>query len=411
MMKAVGDCMSKPRDYLDRCHSLAVFGGTFDPIHLGHLAVAEAVLSFFAPQRVLFMPCREPSHKTNTEITSPEHRFQMVSLAVCEHPSFDVSRMELNREGVSYTIDTAQLLVNTCPKGAKIYFIIGADSLDQLLTWKDIDALLTLCCFIAVPRSGYSKKQSAETVRNINAKYGERVFLLDMEKVDISSTEVRRRFALGGNVRKLLPRPVEDYAYAHSLYRGPFSFDEIKNDLQKRLSHKRFYHTLGVIKEAEKLAVHYNADVTKARLAALLHDNAKEYSTEKKKALCLLWGIVLNESETSLIDLTHGHLGAESTKRNYYINDPEIYQAVRYHSTGHGNMTVLDKIIALADFIEPHREFYTPLAQMRELAYSNMDEALRVGIHYTINEEIKATNLVHPASYEALKSLNNGGEK
>jgi predicted HD superfamily hydrolase involved in NAD metabolism len=194
------------------------------------------------------------------------------------------------------------------------------------------------------------------------------------------------------------------------LYRGPLSFNAVKSSLQKRLSPKRFVHTLGVMKEADKLARFYHAPVEKARWAALLHDCAKEYSTDKKVALCKQWGISLHGPHTAQIDLTHGPMGAESAKRDYYVTDPEVLQAIRYHSTGHGAMTVLDKVIMLADYIEPYREDYPPLAQMRKLAYTDINKALRMGIKYTIKEEEEHKNPVHPASFDALEALKNGGK-
>ncbi|MCL2364041.1 MAG: nicotinate-nucleotide adenylyltransferase [Defluviitaleaceae bacterium] len=403
--------MTSTRDYLTHCQSLAVMGGTFDPIHYGHITVAEAVLASFAPQRVLFMPCGQPPHKNNADISAAEHRYQMTLLATCDHPFFDVSRMEIDREGASYTIDTARKLKSSCAPDAKLYFIIGADALAQLLTWKNAEELLETVHFIAVPRPGYTKKDMNATIAAINKRCNERIFLLDMKKIDISSTKVRRHFAQGKSVRTLVPRPVEDYAHAHNLYRGSFSFDAVKTSLQKRLSTKRFVHTLGVIKEAEQLARFYGADVEKARWAALLHDCAKEYSTDKKRALCAKWGIDLNSTHFAQVDLTHGPMGAESAKRDFYVTDPEILQAIRYHSTGHGHMTLLDKIVMLADFIEPYRDDYPPLAQMRKHAYTHMDKALLVGIKYTIKEETQANHPVHPDGYNALAALKNGGKK
>jgi len=397
--------MTPLREYLDRCHSLAILGGTFDPIHYGHLAVAEAVLAKFSPQRILFMPCGQPPHK-DENVSAAEHRYQMALLATCDHPFFDVSRLELDKLGASYTVDTARRLVEACPAGAKIFFIIGADSLAHLLTWKDAEILLTLCRFIAVPRPSFNKKQMTEKINEINTKCGsERVILLEMEKIDISSTKIRQRFSEGRSVRSYVPRAVEDYARAFQLYRPSCSFESVKEQLQKRLSPKRFTHTLGVMLEAEKLAKIYGADLEKARWAALLHDCAKEYSTDKKKTLCKQWGIPLDGTDISQVDLTHGPMGAESAKRDYYVNDAEILQAIRYHSTGHKHMTVLDKVIMLADFIEPYREDYPPLAQMRKHAYTDINKALRIGVKYTIKEETEAKNPIHPASYEALKAL------
>jgi nicotinate-nucleotide adenylyltransferase len=400
--------MENSRDYLDRCYSLAVLGGTFDPIHRGHLAVAEAVLAEFAPQRVLFIPCGQPPHKEGVTVSPAVHRHRMTLLATCEYPSFDVSRMEIDRRGASYTVDTARQLVAACPSNARIYFILGADSLAQMFTWKDAEMLLMLCKFIIVPRPGHSKEQTKEMIQALNARFGERLFLLDMPPMDISSTDIRLRFSEGKSVRDLIPRVVEEYAQAHDLYRGVLSFDAVKDTLQKRLSPKRFTHTLGVMKEAEKLAKHYGASVEKANWAALLHDCAKEYSTDKKKILCKLWDIPLDGANNSLIDLTHGPLGAESAKRDYHIHAPEILQAIHYHSTGHAMMTMLDKVIMLADFIEPYREDYPPLAQMRKLAYKDINKALRIGIKYTIKEETLSNNPVHSASYDALEALKKG---
>jgi len=393
--------MENSLEYLKHCQSVAVLGGTFDPIHRGHLAVAEAVLAEFSPQRVLFVPCGVPPHKSGN-ISAAEHRYQMAVLATCEHPDFDVSRMEIEREGTSFTIDTARRLLEICPPKAEIYFVVGADSLAQLMTWKNADELVKLVRFIAVPRPGFTKKQTREHMKAINARFGKRIFMLDMKKVDVSSTEVRRAFAEGRHVRALVPRAVADYARAYNLYRLPISYEAAKASLQKRLSPRRFVHTMGVIKEAEKLAAHYKVDAEKARWAALLHDCAKEYSTDKKRALCKQWGIAIVQEN---VDLTHGPMGAESAARDFFITDPDILQAIRYHSTGHAHMTLLDKIIMLADFTEPYREDYPPLATMRKLAYTDLDKALRVGIKYTLKREAQAKTPLHPASYEALEAL------
>ena len=398
------------RDFLDRCHSLAVLGGTFDPIHRGHLAVAEAVLAQFKPQRVLFMPCGVVPHKDNETVSPAEHRYNMTLLATCTHPFFDVSRLEIDQDEVSYTIHTVRLLKAECPADADIYWVVGADALAEILTWKDIGDLFKLCKFIAVPRPGITSKHLKELADDINTRYGECILMLDMPKVDISSTALRRQFSEGKNVHAFMPRLAEDYARLHNLYRGPVSFDEVKDELERRLSPKRFIHTLGVVEEAEKLARHYGADVEKARWAALLHDCAKEYSTEKKRTLCKTWGIELDDSSTSLIDLSHGAIGAQSARRDYGITDPEILQAIHYHSTGHGNMTLLDKIIALADFIDPYREDYPPLAQMRTLAYENINKSLRVGIKYTVKEQEERNNPLHPDGLAALEALKKNGE-
>ena len=395
------------RDFIDHCHSLAVLGGTFDPIHMGHLAIAQAVCDRLRPQRVLFIPSSQPAHKQGRQISPAIHRYNMTALAVCEHPSFDVSRLELDRAGVSYTIDTARALKAICPIKAEISFIIGADALMDILSWKNAAELLKTCRFIVVPRPGYEKK-APEYVDYLIKTHGSMIHCLEGPLIDISSTDIRERFKEGLPVEGLIPKQVEDYARRHGLYPAKpaaFHFEAALKSLRSRLSPKRFTHTMGVIAEAERLAAHYAQDIEKARIAALLHDCAKEYSADKKRALCRLWGVQLDDALQASIDITHSLLGAESARRDFNIHDPDILQAIRYHTTGHGNMTMLDKIIMLADYIEPYRTSWGPINEMRRLALTDINQALILGTKCTIKEEQELGRPIHPWSLDALRVL------
>ncbi len=204
----------------------------------------------------------------------------------------------------------------------------------------------------------------------------------------------------------MLPRPAEDYARRNNLYGvKTLSFEEIKKLIASRLSDKRFAHTMGVVESAVKLAERYGADVEKARMAALLHDCAKEYSEDKKRALCEIWDIPTDDILAKKISITHSLLGAESARRDFYITDNEILRAIRYHTTGFKDMTLMDKIIMLADFIEPTREYYDGLKEMRELAFTDLNAALRVGITETMRYNERKGLPVHPWGYDALASL------
>jgi len=232
-----------------------------------------------------------------------------------------------------------------------------------------------------------------------------------MPLLEISGTNIRERFAKGESVSGFMPRAAEDYARQNGLYNsvtpdlGEAHFKWAKAKLKSRLSARRFKHTLGVVEESEKLAKHYKADITKARWAALLHDCAKEYSGAKKHALCHHWNIPLDPILESQIDITHSLLGAESAKHDYYVNDPEILQAIRYHTTGNKDMTVLDKIITLADFIDPYREDYEPLKEMRKYAYESMDKSLAIGTKFTIDTIISKGGVIHKWSRDALNDF------
>jgi len=409
------------RDYLDRCHSIAVLGGTFDPIHMGHLAVAEAVYNELKPQRVLFMPCGQPAHKYGKHrVTHAKHRYHMTALATCEHPAFDISQLELSRPGLSYTIDTARALQALCPAKAEISFVIGADALEDILSWKDAEELLSTCRFIIVPRPGYDSKKAQEKIKSLTKSHKANMTWLEAPTLDISSTNIRDRLKAGQPVHGLVPKWVEDYAQCHGLYRlgDPFlkssmaaCFNESTDKLKTYLSPKRFTHTMGVVQEAQRLANHYGVDVEKARWAALLHDCAKEYSSHKKHTLCKLWRIEADEILAYNIDIAHGQIGAESARRDYLIDDEEILQAIRYHTTGHKAMTMLDKIIMLADYIEPNRTDWGPIQEMRGLALTDINRALILGTRATIKEEKSAKRPVHPWSLEAIKALKKGGKQ
>jgi nicotinate-nucleotide adenylyltransferase len=397
--------MGTTHDYLERCDKLAVMGGTFDPIHNGHLAVAEAVLHKFSPRRVLFVPGGMPPHKPNVPVTCGEHRYKMTLASVCENPGFDVSRIEINRDGPSFTVETMAQLREICPPDAQIFFIIGADALMEILTWHGAEKLLTLCELIAVHRPGYEIEKSY--VENLRKNYNAKIHIFEGPNLDISGTEIRERIAAQKPVSGLMPRAAENYARANGLYLQN-SFEAVQSQIEKILSPRRFKHTLGTVTEAEKLAAHYGADVNKARWAALLHDCAKEFSADKKRELCKTWNIELDEILSADIDIVHSILGAESARRHYQICDDEIFQAIAFHTTGHGAMTLLDKIILLADFIEPYREGYPPLNEMRRLAYENINDALIVGMKFTIQELKQRGKPIHNRTHDALRDLKGG---
>ena len=402
--------MPSSHDFLERCERLAVYGGTFDPFHFGHLAVADAVVQNFSSGRFLFMPAGEPPNKVGIKKTNACHRFNMVLSSICKYPAFDVSRMEVDRPGTSYTVDTIGELRGICPPGATIFLCIGADAFLEILTWKDTSRLLGLCELIVISRPGLL--DVAPFAKRLTNEYECKIHLLNMPLLEVSSKMLRERFANGQNVKCFMPAEAEEYARAHRLYSKedtsltPERFEEVKAKIKLILSSRRFLHTLGTIEAAEKLAAHYGADVSKARWAALLHDCTKEYSASKKLKLCETWNIPLDEILVSNIDIAHSLLSSESARRDYNVTDEEILKAIRYHTTGNKNMSLMDKIIYLADFIEPYRDDdYPPLEKMREMAYKNINKALLIGHKHTIQDLKERGNPIHPWTKAAQKDL------
>jgi nicotinate-nucleotide adenylyltransferase len=193
---------------------VGILGGTFDPIHNGHLLVAEYAAYEFDLEEVLFIPAGDPPHKQGQEITNTDDRYLMTLLATIHNPKFSVSRLEIEKKGLSYTLDTVRELKSSQPK-TKFYFITGADSILEISTWKQPQKLLSEIEFIAASRPGYSLSEMDEELYN---DYKDQIHPLEVPRLDISSTEIRRRVRRGEPIKYQLPEEVEIYIKKHGLY-------------------------------------------------------------------------------------------------------------------------------------------------------------------------------------------------
>ena len=191
---------------------IAIMGGTFNPIHYAHLLSAEQVRDGLGYEKILFIPSARPPHKDPRDIINPEHRYQMTCLATAGNPYFEVSRIELDRVGPSYAIQTIKDLQACYGKGCDLAFIIGADLLIEFKTWKDYDELLNVCHFIATTRPSYC-------FGNVPTDLRARAQLFSVIGVDISATEVRERVRAGRSIRYLVPKAVAEYITRHRLYK------------------------------------------------------------------------------------------------------------------------------------------------------------------------------------------------
>lgn len=194
-------------------------GGTFDPIHLAHLVCAEAAMEQHKLSRVTFIPTNVPPHKQGKPVTPAENRFDLVTLATAGNPRFDVSRIELAREGPSYTVDTLEEMKRVLPPGTELFFITGTDAILEIESWHDPDHLFDLCQFVAAPRPGYSRQGASDELGRLERRFGRRILLVDCPALDISSSDLRRRAASGRSIKYLVPEAVEAYIQKHELYR------------------------------------------------------------------------------------------------------------------------------------------------------------------------------------------------
>jgi len=191
-----------------------IMGGTFDPVHHGHLVTAEEVRDYFDMQEVVFVPSARPPHKTGQRITSTHHRYLMAVLSTISNPYFTVSTVEIDRKGPSYSIDTVRHFRTQWGEDTEIYFITGADAVSQISTWNNFRELLSMCTFIAATRPGFKFSGIEEEVeRNVQT--------MEVSALAISSSEIRRRVRRGETIKYLLPEAVESYIYKNGLYREP----------------------------------------------------------------------------------------------------------------------------------------------------------------------------------------------
>jgi nicotinate-nucleotide adenylyltransferase len=198
-------------------HKIGVLGGTLDPVHLGHLIVAEEVREKLGLQEVLLIPAGQPWLKEGESISAAENRLEMAVLATESNPYLNVSTVEIDREGATYSIDTIVELKAGLGAGAKLFFIMGSDALAELHKWRDARRLVEMCQVVAVPRPGYGKLDLRSLEPDI-PEASQRIRKVEVPQVDISASDIRRRIAAGQSIRYMVPQAVEEYIAEHNLY-------------------------------------------------------------------------------------------------------------------------------------------------------------------------------------------------
>ena len=198
---------------------IGILGGTFDPIHNGHLSIAEEARSYLNLTEVLFLPAGQPWAKSDRSISPARDRVEMVRLAIESKPYFRLSMIEIEHEGPSYSVDTVAGLKAQSGKTSDLYFIIGWDSLAQLPFWKEPSKLIELCFLVSAPRPGFARPD----MKALEAKIpglSKRVILMNKPRIDISATDIRNRVAQGLSIKQLVPEEVEQYIKEKGLYCG-----------------------------------------------------------------------------------------------------------------------------------------------------------------------------------------------
>ena len=387
---------------------MGLFGGSFDPIHQGHVQMALKLAESLDLDGVLLMPTFVPPHKIREQMASAEHRLAMCRLAAEEHPLLQVSDMELTRGGASFTVDTLRSLCEMYPD-AQWHLFVGADMFVTLRTWYRFDEIAQMAVLCTVPRAGTDNESLAEYAEQLR-EAGAECYVASQPVMDVSSTQIRDRINSGESLCDLVSPSIEQYIRQHGLYRCSDGMDQRNRDeqfieiIRARLSDYRFRHSLCVADEAKRLAMRYGADPEKAYTAGILHDIMKDTDGATQRQLFDQYGIVLDDIETVSPMLWHAHSGELFIRHILGVYDEDVLQAVRYHTTGRANMSVLEKVVFVADFTSADRN-YPDVDVMRSKADHSLDEAIRYGVEYTIHSLTEEGRTVHPDTLDLYNDI------
>lgn len=367
---------------------IGILGGTFDPPHNAHVALAQAARAALCLDRLLIVPAGDPPYKKCRAAAGD--RFLMARAAFRDA---EISEMEISRAGATYAVDTVRALRRLYP-GAELIYILGADAVERLPDWFGFDELRDLCRFAYAAR-GETRPAAVPAAR------------IEADIPAISSSAVRDLIAEGKGARGLLPAAVADYIDARGLYISNLPEDELIADLAARLSPHRFRHSLGVRDVSVGLAVKNGLAPGKARIAGLLHDCAKDLSDAQLLARAGEAGA--DEAERESPQVLHAPVGALIARMRYGVRDPEVLSAIRRHTVGGPGMGILERIVYVADYIEPNRADFPGLERVRAFAQTDIRRATLECARQTCDFTDRRGRCPHPATAEMILELEDGG--
>ena len=369
------------------------------------MAAARQAAEALKLDKLLLIPTRVPPHKALTEdVAGPEHRLEMTRFAV-QALNLDgvaeASDLELRREGKSYTLDTLREIRALYPKG-EFFLLLGTDMFLTFHQWRHPEEIAKLCTLCAFHRSALdSAGDFASQKRRLERKFGAHVKFVDLQEVvDISSTRLRQMLPAGQGREFLAPAVygciLREGLYGTNADLRRLSLEDLRCVALSMLDPRRIPHVLGTEETAAALALRWGADEESARRAALLHDCTKKFDKELQLALCRQYGIEPDAAERREGKLLHAITGAAVAYADFGVSG-EVRDAIRWHTTGKADMTLLEKIIYLADYIEPTRDF-CDLTELRRLAFEDLDGALLLGFTMAVEDLAKKGMPVHPNS-------------
>ena len=370
---------------------IAIFGGTFDPVHNEHVNIVKSAKEQLQADKVIIIPTYIPPHKQGKQTSPAEDRLEMAKRAFSSIKGCEVSAYEINAKGTSYTYLTLQYYKEKYPND-ELYFLVGSDMLKDFYNWKNPEIILSLADLVVCNREGEKVNFSVENIK-FSSKFKKKFKVIEYVGKNVSSTKARALCAFGHDLKPYVPQDVIDYIEGKKLYR----VEGVKSAF-KYLTPARLNHSLRLAVMALEVAGKYKIDEQKIILSAALHDVAKSMPLTAPE----LANFSIDENVPAPV--LHQYTGEYVAKNILGVTDLEVLSAIRYHTSAKPNMTALEKVIYLADLLEPGRDF-KGVEKLRKLFYTDIDECLYKSLKHQIKYLKSKKGEIYPLTLKAYQYL------
>lgn len=392
---------------------IGIYGGSFNPPHLGHILAAREFRRALDLDLMLFVPAAQPPHKELApDSPDAQTRLDLVKLAIRDLPWAKADDLELRREGASYTVDTVKQLRANYPND-ELFLCMGTDMFQSFDTWYHPKKICSMAKIVMAHREDPDSEALQEQAKSFKKKFDTVPILIKNEFLEMSSTQARRLLILGG-AEDLLDAEVLRYIREKGLYgtdrsRKGLDFETLKKESLLLHKEARVRHVIGCSQTARELALIHGVDPDDAERAGILHDVTKALDGEDQLRLCGKYGIILSDFDRKHTKLLHAVTGAAVAEHVFGENEA-VCQAIRWHTSGKADMTVLEKIIYVADYMEPNRDF-PGVEKLRMLAKTDLDAALLLGLEMAVAHVRRQGAIVGQHSLDAMAFLTQGKER
>ena len=385
---------------------IGIYGGSFNPPHMGHYHVAKSACMALELDMLYVIPACEAPNKQGSVCADGDHRLRMLSYCFGQEEKIQVSDLELQRGGISYTVDTVRQLQQMHPDG-ELFLLLGSDSFLNFCSWYQWEQLLQTVTLAVFSRGIKNEKEEIRQQKEKLQKLGGKIGIVENPVAQISSSDIRRMLVFRCADDFLHPQ-IAGYIQWNGLYGTGknlrcLSMEKLEEAVIDLLKPSRVKHVLGCRDAAVALAKRWGADETDAARAGLLHDITKALDGPLQLTLCEAYGIVLDDFSKKNTKTLHALTGSLVAQRIFGENET-VVSAIESHTTGKANMNLLEKIIYVADYMEPNRDF-PGVEELRQLAFENIDGALKMGLEMTLSVLQKEGREISPGSMEALRWL------